>query len=135
MALKGLGNVRKALGEVEKPLNKHLRGIFLQGLGNIAGGGPVDEGRARSNWFLKIGSPSNKTTKQINGDPHLGRMSTNVLGKKIFYTNNLPYISKLEYGGFPGNGPKTALGYSDQAVGGWVRVELLRMRKGIRAIK
>jgi hypothetical protein len=63
------------------------------------------------------------------------KMPKSVLGKRLFYTNNLPYINVLEYGGFPGNGPKTALGYSDQAVGGWVRVEMHKMRKAIRGIK
>ena len=134
MALKGLDNMRQALMEIDRPLNNKLKGIYLQGLGNIASGTPVDESRARSNWFLSIGSPSNETTEQDNGDPHLDKMPQSVLGKRVFYTNNMPYINKLEYGGY-GDGPKTAQGYSDQAVGGWVRKELLLMRAGIRKIK
>jgi hypothetical protein len=133
MALKGLDNMRQALMEIDRPLNNKLKGIYLQGLGNIASGTPVDESRARSNWFLSIGSPSNETTEQDNGDPHLDKMPQSVLGKRVFYTNNMPYINKLEYGGY-GDGPKTAQGYSDQAVGGWVRKELLIMRQGIRNI-
>ena len=134
MPLHGLDNLRQALSDIDEPINNALKGIMLQGLGNIAGGTPVDEGRTRSNWFLKVGSASNQTTEQTNGDPHLGPMPQNILGKKLFYANNLPNINKLEYGGYPGNGPKTINGYSDQAVGGWVRKELLVMRAAIRAL-
>lgn len=133
MALKGLTNVKKALSKIDEPYNKKLKGIYLQGLGNIAGGGPIDEGHLRSNWFLKVGSPSNETTTQTNEDPHLDRMPANVLGKRIFYANNLPYININEYGGY-GDGPKTRGGFSDQSVGGWVRKELLIMRSAIRKI-
>ena len=137
MALHGLNSLRDALSAIDEPVNDKLKVIYLQGLGNIALGGPVAQvegGRSRSNWFLKVGSPSNETTEQKNQDTHLDRMPQNVLGKRIFYANNLPYINTLEYGGFPGNGPKTRDGYSDQAVGGWVRKELLIMRAGIRNI-
>lgn len=133
MALRGVNNLREALDNIDVPINNKLKGIFLQALNNIASGTPVDEGRARSNWFLKVGSPSNETTTQTNGDPHLDRMPANVIGVRLFYSNNLPYINKLEYGGY-NEGPKTLSGYSDQAVGGWVRGELLRMRLGIRSI-
>jgi hypothetical protein len=134
MPIRGLDGIRRSLSDVGDESNVKLRGILLQGLGNIAGGTPVDEGRARSNWFLKVGSPSNETTTQTNGDPHLDRMPNRVIGVRMFYANNLPYINKLEYGGYPSDGPKTRLGYSDQAVGGWVRSELLRIRAGIRTI-
>ena len=134
MALHGLDSLRQALDDIDRPVNNKLKTIYLQGLGNIAGGSPVDEGRARSNWFLKVGSKSNETTQQTNGDPHLDRMPESVLGKMVFYANNLPYINTLEYGGYAGDGPKTSQGYSDQAVGGWVRKELLIMRAAIRVI-
>ena len=137
MALHGLDSLRQALDDIDRPVNNKLKVIYLQGLGNIAIGGPVARiggGRSRSNWFLKVGSPSNETTEQKNQDPHLDKMPVNVLGKQVFYANNMPYINKLEYGGYPGDGPKTKNGYSDQAVGGWVRKELLIMRAAIRAI-
>ena len=56
----------------------------------------------------------------------------------MFYANDMPYINKLEYGGFPNpaaNPKKTVGGFSDQAPKGWVRGELLKMRKRIRAIR
>ena len=139
MGLKGLDNVKAAIADIDKPINDKLRGFYLQTLGNIAGGTPIDEGRTRSNWFLKVGSPSGDTTDDTSGNPHLDNMPEWVLGKKIFYANNLPNIIPLEYGGYKGVGPKTSIGpggiYSDQAVGGWVRKDLLIMRAAIRSIK
>jgi hypothetical protein len=123
MALKGIASLQKALSEIDEQQNKKLKGIFLQGLGNIASGTPVDEGRARSNWFLTVGSATTEKTQQENGDPHLGKMPNRVLGVRLFYSNNMPYINRLEYDG-----------HSDQAPFGWVRSELLMMRAAIRKI-
>ena len=132
MALQGLDEVQKALKKQRKQTNLFLRGVYLQGLGNIATGTPIGEGRAANNWFLTTGSPFDGVTSTTSGNESFTfRMPVNVLGKRLFFTNNLPYINMLEYGGY-GNGPKTLLGYSDQAVGGWVRRELLIMRNGIR---
>jgi len=133
MPLKGVKSVRQAISKADEPYNKKLKGVFLQGLGNISAGTPVDEGRAAGNWFLKVGNPSTETTSSTNGGDDLDKMPQWVLGKKLFYANNMPYINMLEYGGYD-DGAKTRLGYSDQAVGGWVRKELLIMRKGIRNI-
>ena len=138
MPLIGAKKVKQAMQDTKKPLNMKLKGIYLQGLGNIANGTPVDEGRARSNWFLKEGSPSTQVTDSVSGDPHLTSMPNWVLGVKLYYANNLPYINALEYGGYTGVGPKTKAGaggiYSDQSVNGWVRSEVLVMRSAIRRI-
>lgn len=138
MALIGRKKVASSINKLIVAKNDKLRTVFLQGLGNIAKGSPIDEGRARSNWFLKVGSPSNEKINSTNGDPHLDKMPDVVIGKRLFYANNLPYINALEYGLYKGVGTKTVLSnggiYSDQAAGGWVRSELLRMRAGIRKI-
>ena len=138
MPLVGLKRVKVAVKAVDKPLNNQLRGIMLQGLGNIAEGTPIDQGRAGSNWFLKVGSPSAEVTDDTSGNPHLETMPEWVLGKKLYYTNNLPYINALEYGGYRGVGEKTIASaggiYSKLAIGGWVRTELMIMRAGIRKI-
>ncbi len=91
---------------------------------------PVDTGRARGNWNISTPNPdlstSESSTKQKytqkeqlpepNGDD------------PIYISNNLPYIAKLEYGGFP-NPPKkgtgkTVNGFSKQAPEGMVGVTL-----------
>ena len=139
MPIRGLDSLRRRLEDIDKPYNDALRTILMQSLGNIAAGTPVDEGRARSNWFLKIGSPSTEVTDSTDGNDHLDRMPNRVLGRVIYYANNLPYINALEYGGYRGVGDKTIAAsggiYSDQAAGGWVRGELMRMQSAIRNIR
>ena len=132
MALHGLDSLRQALDDIDIPVNRELRVIYMQGLNNV-GWAPIDQGRAAGNWFLKENRPSTETTTSTNGGNDLDKMPQWVLGKHLYYANNMPYINKLEYGGY-GDGPKTLQGYSDQAVGGWVRKELLIMRAAIRAI-
>lgn len=64
---------------------------------------PVDEGRARGNWYPSINSPSNASDEDSIGESKsLGRLSSVVarakLGEIIWMTNNLPYILPLENG-------------------------------------
>ena len=62
-------------------------------------------------------------------------MPKRVVNRKILYTNNMPYISELEYGGYPSaNSDKVLFGYSRQAPGGWVRKTLIRMQNEIRKL-
>jgi hypothetical protein len=136
MALKGRSGLDKAIDKQIKFKDNTLKGFYLTALNGIKSGTPVDEGRARNNWFLSVGAPFTGTTKLTNGNnSEVNKMPTNVIGKRLFYSNNLPYINKLEYGGYPGNGPKTSVGFSDQAVGGFARVNLLKLRNAIRKIK
>ena len=135
MALIGLENVKKAMANLKVSANDDLRAIYINGLGNIQKQTPVDEGRARNNWFLSVGTPSTKTTSST-GSPNTSQitsMTRNVLGKKILFTNNLPYIGLLEYGGYPQPGTsKTISGFSSQAPNGWVRATLIKMANKIR---
>jgi len=140
MPLLGKEKFKKLTDEGYESINNDLRGVYLQGLFNIVKGTPVDEGRARNNWFLSIGAPSGKTTtskaKGLGALRQLRQMPKRVLNRKIFYTNNLPYIETLEYGGYPdpSKGEKTAGGFSKQAPGGWVRGVLIAMSNKIRAL-
>lgn len=97
---------------------------------------PVDTGRARANWNLSMRSPD-KTL-----DKHQNVSMENVPEPKddkdeFFITNNLPYISTLEYGGYPdpvqrgsydkktkSYVKKSDQGYSRQAPHGMVGVTL-----------
>lgn len=148
MPLHGLDSTRAGMLAMRSRLNTSLKAVYLQGLGNIAGGTPVLEGRARNNWFLTTGTPFGGTTTTTSGnESYVYRMPSMVLGKKLYFTNNMPYINLLEYGGYPNPVKKgtynkktkqyekhTLFGYSDQAVGGWVRGEMLMMRSAIRRI-
>jgi len=62
-----------------------------------------------------------------------------VLNKKVYFTNNLPYIETLEYGGYPNpsKGKKTTSGYSNQlrpfkSPKGWVRATLIAVGNKIK---
>ena len=51
-----------------------------------------------------------------------------MFGTKCFLTNNLPYIVKLEFGGYGTKNPVdvNAQGFSKQAPAGMVRINLAR---------
>ncbi len=149
MPLKGLGNVKAGIVDVYNSANDELRAIYITGLADITKGTPVGNpdlwlynhptrgyidyvgylgnpegyvgGRARSNWFLTTELPSITTTTSTKRRPSLKRMPKNVFDKKVLFTNNLPYISKLEYGF-----------HSSQAPEGWVRKALVKMKNKIR---
>lgn len=99
---------------------------------------PVDSGRARGNWQFGAGSiPSGVIAGAGAGDsmPRLqaGIAEANADGKIYYVVNNLPYIHKLENGGYPNppkhDGGKTASGYSTQAPQGMVRVTIIRFQE------
>lgn len=152
MPLKGLDNVHNAIDDLVLKQNDNLKGVYLAGLSNIVSGTPADKGRARNNWFLSVGAPLNKTTasKSTSGSNSIMqvfRMPKIILGKKIFFSNNLPYIGTLEYGGFPAPvkqgsyNSKTKSyeilsinGFSKQAPNGWVRKTIIKMANKIRSL-
>lgn len=140
MPLIGRENFNKLTSEGLERVNKDLRGVYLSGLLNVVKGTPVDEGRARNNWFFTIGTPSNKATtsksKGLGAIRSVRQMPDYVLNKKMYFTNNLPYIETLEYGRYPNpnKGIKTAGGFSTQAPGGWVRATLIAMRNKIKTL-
>lgn len=142
MPLIGRENFTKLTEEGYTRLNKDIRGVYLAGLSNIVEGTPVDSGRARNNWFLSVSTPSSSTTtskaKGLGAIRQLRAMPKRVLGRKIYYTNNLSYIGVLEYGGYPknpkANTGKTSGGFSRQAPNGWVRTTLKKMQSKIRKL-
>ena len=105
---------------------------------------PVDTGRARGNWNITVGHDSfvesaNTTQKFKSAD----QVPEPKGDETIYISNNLPYITKLEYGGYPnppkkGNG-KTINGYSRQAPEGMVGVTLANneniFNSAVRSVK
>lgn len=151
MPLIGRENFNKLTSEGLERVNKDLRGVYLSGLFDVVNGTPVDEGRARNNWFFTIGTPSDKTTtsksKGLGAIRSIRQMPDYILNKKVYFTNNLPYIESLEYGGYPKpvkNGSwdkkkkayvkKSEGGFSKQAPSGWVRATLIAMRNKIKTL-
>ena len=153
MPLHGADDVKKMIAKNKRDTNLSLRKIYIKGLSEIVKGTPVDTGRARNNWFLTVGSPFSLLAgrdEDKNGNDSEESLLTSpktVLGKKIYFTNNLPYIGTLEYGGYPDPVKKGSYnkkkkkyiklskgGYSIQAPKGWVRAALMRMRNKIRSL-
>ncbi len=61
-----------------------------------------DSGRARANWNVSVGSPDTTVTNDKRKNPlPLSKMPDPKGDESIFISNNLPYITTLEYGGFP----------------------------------
>jgi hypothetical protein len=85
---------------------------------------PVDTGAARQNWNVTLNQEdtSYDLEKQKGGRvmSNGGKVIDNAKGDDtIIIQNSIPYIAKLEYGGY-GDGPKTANGFSRQAPHGMV---------------
>ena len=88
---------------------------------------PVDTGRARGNWQVTVGAPASDEVETTRKTPKGREIIPEPNGdESIFITNNLPYITKLEYGGYTTKGEteKTINGYSKQAPEGMVGVTL-----------
>jgi hypothetical protein len=145
MPIKGMDNVKKAIAKTKTQANMDIKGVYFSGLRTIIKATPVDEGRARNNWFLTDGMPSGLSGRgaSVSGsgsDASLMTMPPDVLNKKIYFTNNLPYIGVLEYGGYPSPGTdKTTGGYSTQLTPfkspkGWVRATLISMANKVRSL-
>ena len=127
MPLIGRENVDKAILKLKESANDDVRGVYFSGLSAVIKGTPVDEGRARNNWFLSENNPSESITdsESKSGSGSISQLShipKNVMNTKVFFTNNLPYIKRLEYG------------WSQQAPDGWVRRTVMAMRKKLRAL-
>lgn len=140
MPLQGLDSVKKMIAKNKKESNDKLKIIFFKGLRDMIKPTPVDQGRARNNWFLTTGAPSGLVGRDASESgseslASLNSMPDYVLNKKIYFTNNMPYIGMLEYGGYkkPGTN-KTSNGFSIQAPEGWVRVGLKKMESEIKEL-
>ena len=152
MPLHGLDDVKKMMNKSKDDANTKIKGVYFAGLSNIIAATPADQGLHRNAWFLSVRAASVKTRKLknkggVNSINQLYKMPESVLGKKIYFTNNAPAISLLEYGGYPSPVKKGSYikksksyqilsinGFSKQAPGGWVRSTLISMSNKIRTL-
>lgn len=124
----------------KQDLEKTSRGFFINLSTNIILDTPVGDpsfwksnppagyvgGRLRNNWFASASSPSNEVTKVKGkkGSAAIKRVSETArmhkVGQDMYLTNNLPYIRRIEYEG-----------WSRQAVGGMVRINLAKAEKAL----
>ena len=121
-----------------RKLNKIVKVAAMELFKSVIMMTPVDTGRARGNWQCTMTRPADGVIdSEQSEEATIAKMMEITLKssirKGIFLTNNLPYIQKLEYGGY-GQGPKTEGGYSKQAPAGMVRVSLDRIQKDLKEI-
>ena len=120
--------------------DKIVRKVCLDLMRDLVLATPRDTGMAKSNWFLGTTRVSSiESNVSLNGAPSLGRASdfasTLQAGGVFYIVNNLPYIMKLEYGGYHGPTDKvTASGFSIQAPAGMARISVARAQQNVNAI-
>jgi hypothetical protein len=129
-------DVAKFADKVGKSVPDTMRAIALDVFESIIDDTPVDKGTARGNWQTSIGSPKTGVIARTGGSGAIAELKSVLpsfgIDNTIYLTNNLPYINKLEYGGY-GRGPgatnkTTRDGYSVNAPYGMVRKNVARIR-------
>lgn len=117
-------------------LDETGRAIALEWFGSTVKSTPVATGRAKGSWQATIGSPASGDPERTEAaalseiNRETGRFS---MGRVIYLTSNLVYIGKLEFGLYPGGGPKTtADGFSTQAPAGMARTNAARIQSMVR---
>lgn len=122
--------------------NRGIRKAVIRTWADIIKATPVGvTGRARGNWFIDS-APTRQTGKGIKnkGSSYVTKQTAkrDLLKGKLFLFNNIPYIRKLEYGGYSTKNANsedskvTSKGFSKQTPKGMVRVNLLKWRKNLR---
>lgn len=136
-----------------------VRATAIVTFGNIIKLTPVDEGRVRANWFATGENPSGRVDNNKQDNSKDGKTTANaatniIVGLKAWdtftLTNNLPYVTVLENGGYPDpvkkgtrinkvgtrKNPITPVyekrskaGYSKQAPNGMVRLAIARANR------
>jgi hypothetical protein len=121
-------------------LDKVVRKVVIDMTREIVSMTPVDTGHARSNYFWGVSKVSSiDPAMSKNGSPSITRAgafaSTVKAGGVVYLTNNLPYIMKLEFGGYHGPSEKvTADGFSKQAAAGMGRIVVARIQAQVDAL-
>lgn len=91
------------INRIAKKINADIEDVALVSklelLNQISEGTRVDTGRARGNWQTTSDSPAEGTLNRL--DPTGEKVKAEALAKTepigvTYYTNNLPYIKKLE---------------------------------------
>ncbi|MDR1901351.1 MAG: hypothetical protein LBQ88_03575 [Treponema sp.] len=134
--------VKGAIENIERVRKKYAFDVFSL----VVKATPVDTGQARGAWLPSIGQPEDGVpgTKDKSGRETINKIKSVVESAKgedtLFLVNSLPYITVLEYGGYPnppknggktkeyirkdgtkvGGLPKTVGGYSRQAPSGMI---------------
>lgn len=133
-----LGRDLKRISEkFEIGFNKVIRKTAFDLQAKIIKRTPRDTGRAAGSWGISEDVPSNAVLPEgtyrspETASNQLTVVSTTDKWQTLWIFNNLPYIQTLEFGLYPGIGPKTIAGFSTQAPSGMVRVSITEQRAQI----
>jgi hypothetical protein len=155
--IKGMDRAFKAFDKMISNTNNSVKINYIKALNDIIRQTPVhfkDGGRLRNSWTLSEGSPSG-VERAASGSgagslASVNRMPESVLGKKLFFTNPMPYANVVEYGGYPnpvkqgtnisdGDTPQyqklSRGGYSLQAPSGMVRLNKKRLQTRLKRLR
>ena len=92
----------------------------------------ADTGRLKNNWFPSVNKGSTETTESTS-DQVMSRVEALrfKLGDTLYFTNNLPYAEKIEFGLYPSPSKtgKTVGGYSVKSPQGMCRKNIIKWSK------
>lgn len=119
-------DLNRFINKTTKNADAKVRVICLDLMSGIVLKTPVDTGRARANWQASIGAAKDDTLNATdkNGTATITANADAVAkapGNVFWLTNNLPYISRLEYEG-----------WSSQAPRGMVRLTIDEVQRRLR---
>lgn len=138
MATRGFGDSLAAFAKkTETTMDEAYRGIVIELFSSVIADTPVDEGRARGNWQVGIGSPPGGITMRLDdtgpaGSPQAKRTGGAInavltakydIHETAWLANNLPYIVRLEYEH-----------WSEQAPHGMVRKNMARVERIVNEV-
>jgi hypothetical protein len=134
-------DVRKAMRNIEDDVETFVRRVNTKLFTSIIKDTPVDTGRARGNWqTTETVAARNVIDRKGKGPANAEALTVLNKGIGLFWlSNNLPYISVLEFGQY-GTGPGATVrttrdGYSIQAPYGMVRKNVARLKNIIGEVK
>jgi hypothetical protein len=125
--------------KLDTTVSKLTRYLALQILRGVILKTPVDTGHLRAAWAISSGASPVIITQPGDAGPKTVAAPTGALDALypvIWITNGLPYAAVVEYGLWPGVGPKTQQGanpssgagiFSRQAPAGMVELTLLEL--------
>lgn len=118
----------QAMDKMDAKADRAIRALALELTKRVVMRTPVDTGRARGNWFGRIGQPERRTTEATDprGSATIAKGQAIIhrftMGESYFLTNGLPYILPLEHG------------HSKQAPAGMVTVTVAELQPTATAI-
>ena len=131
-------DVQKFADSFDEGAEAAIRSATIKLFSAIVESSPVDEGRFRANWFATGQQPSTKITNSVDkgGAKTINKIQSAISSiqdwSTFTITNNLPYSTVIEFGGY-NDGPKTTGGFSKQAPIGVIGLNVKRFNALLEA--